>query len=204
MNPKVDGYLRKNKQWREPLQELRRILLDCQLTEEIKWRAPCYTFNDGNVIIIGAYKDGCVISFLKGALLKDPHGLLLKPGENTQSGRVLRFSNAQDIIAMESTLKEYIHEAIEVEKAGLKVPLMDISERTIPEELQFKLDASPALKAAFHALTPGRQRAYLMHFSAAKQSKTRDARIEKCTPQILAGKGLDDDYRQQKAKGIKA
>lgn len=200
MNPKVDGYLRKNKQWREPLQELRRILLDAGLTEEIKWRAPCYTINHGNVVIIGAYKEGCVFSFLKGALLTDSKGLLLKPGENTQAGRIIRFTTAEEVIAMEDLLRAYLQEAIAVEKAGLKVPLKAISEYAVPEEFQKLLDDSPELQAAFQALTPGRRRAYLMHFAAAKQSKTRESRIEKCLPQILAGKGLDDDYRQRNVK----
>jgi len=198
MNPKVDGYLRKNKQWREPLQELRRILLEAGLSEEIKWRAPCYTINDGNVVIIGAYKEGCVISFLKGALLTDSDGILQKPGENTQAGRIIRFSTAEDLLSMEEKLRAYIKEAIAVEKAGLKVQRKEISEYPVPEEFQTLLEESPELKAAFEALTPGRRRAYLMHFAAPKQVKTRETRIEKCLPLILQGKGLDDDYRQRR------
>jgi uncharacterized protein YdeI (YjbR/CyaY-like superfamily) len=191
-NPKVDGYLRKSRQWQEELQKLRMILLDCQLTEEVKWRVPCYTFQGSNVIILGRFKEGCVLSFVKGALLKDAKGILVKPGENTQSARVIRFSNVQQIIELEPILKAYIHEAIEVEKAGLKVNFKKIEEFAIPVELQSKLDEFPALKAAFGALTPGRQRGYILYFSAPKQSKTRTSRVEKCMKQILNGKGLND------------
>jgi uncharacterized protein YdeI (YjbR/CyaY-like superfamily) len=193
LNPKVDAYLRRAKKWREEMAELRRIVLDCPLTEELKWRAPCYTFQNSNVVLIGAFKEYCVLSFVKGALLKDAKRILVKPGENTQAVRVIRFTEVREITKIEPTLKAYLHEAIEVEKAGLKVKLKKITERKIPEELQDKFAENPALKTAFRALTPGRQRAYLLHFSAAKQSKTRTSRIEKCMPRILKGKGLADD-----------
>jgi uncharacterized protein YdeI (YjbR/CyaY-like superfamily) len=193
MNPKVDGFVRKNERWQDELQALRKIVLDSPLTEEVKWRVPCYTFENHNVVILGAFKEHCVLSFVKGALLKDPRGILAFPGENTQSARVVRFANVGEIVKIASVLKAYIKEAISVEKAGLKVPLKKITERPIPEELQNKFNDAPALKAAFEALTPGRQRAYLLYFSGAKQSKTREARIEKCAPQILNGKGMDDE-----------
>ena len=192
MSPKVDGYIRKNKKWQEELQKLRMILLESPLTEEVKWRVPCYTFEGGNVAFIGALKESCVLSFVKGALLKDAKGILIQQTENSQSVRVIRFAKVQEIVAMESVLKAYIDEAVAVEKAGLKVKLKKISEFKVPEELQKKFGEMPALKAAFTALTPGRQRAYLLYFSAAKQSKTRAARVEKCLERILGGKGLED------------
>jgi uncharacterized protein YdeI (YjbR/CyaY-like superfamily) len=191
-NPKVDGYLRKSKQWREELQKLREIVLDCQLTEEVKWRQPCYTFQGRNIVLIHGFKEYCALLFFKGALLKDPKGILERPGENTQAGRRIPFTNLQQIVKMEPVLKAYIREAIEAEKAGLKVKLKKVTQFTIPEELQKKLDEMPALKTAFAALTPGRQRAYILYFSAAKQSKTRESRVEKCMQPILNGKGLDD------------
>ena len=192
MNPQVDGYLRKNKQWQNELKELRRIILDCPLTEEVKWRVPCYTHEGHNVVFLGAFKESCVLSFVKGALLKDRKHILVKPGENTQSARAIRFTSVQEIAKLEPTLKAYIREAIEAETAGLKVKFKKITEHEVPEELQKKLDKDAAFKTAFRALTPGRQRAYILHFSSAKQSKTRESRIEKCTPRILRGKGLDD------------
>jgi len=192
MNPKVDGYVRKSKQWQEELQKLRTIILDSPLTEEVKWRVPCYTFEGRNVLFIGRFKESCVLSFIKGVLLKDPKRILIQQTENSQSVRIIRFSSLQQIVKLEPVLKSYINEAIEVEKAGLKVKLKEITEHAVPEEFQKKLDESPALKTAFRALTPGRQRAYLLHFGAAKQSKTREARVEKCMQQILNGKGLDD------------
>jgi len=192
-NPKVDGYLRKSKQWQEELQKLRTIILDCQLIEEVKWRVPCYTFQGSNVLFIGRFKESCVLSFVKGALLKDAKGILVQQTENSQSVRVIRFTHLQQIVKLEPVLKAYINEAIEVEKAGLKVTLKKISEYSIPEEFQAKLDEIPDLKTAFAALTPGRQRAYILHFSAAKQSKTRASRVEKWMPPILNGKGLDDE-----------
>ena len=192
MNPKVDGYVRKSKQWQEELQKLRTIILDCELTEEVKWRVPCYTFQKSNVVFIGRLKESCVLSFVKGALLKDAKGILIQQTENSQSVRVIRFTNLREIVELEPILKAYINEAIEVEKAGLKVKLKKTSEFTIPGEFQTKLDEIRALKTAFAALTPGRQRGYLLHFSGAKQSKTRASRVEKCMQQILNGKGLDD------------
>jgi uncharacterized protein YdeI (YjbR/CyaY-like superfamily) len=198
MTLKVDAYLRKAKQWQDEMQELRRIVLDCGLIEESKWGKPCYTFQDNNVILIAGFKDYCVISFIKGALLKDAKSILIKPGEDTQSARVIRFTGVPEILKLESVLKSYLKESIAVEKAGLKVEFKKITKRTIPEELQVKFKQNPALKKAFTALTPGRQRAYLMHFSAPKQVKTRESRIEKCIPQILKGQGLNDDYIKRK------
>src|ERR1700722_27512 len=192
MTPMVDGYIRKSKQWQEELRKLRTIILDCPLTEEVKWRHPCYTFQQKNVVIIGRFKECCVLTFVKGALLKDANGILVKPGENTQAARMIRFTDVRQIAEIEPILKAYIHEAIEVEKAGLKVKFKKITEFKIPEELQNKFNKIPALKTAFAALTPGRQRAYLLYFSAAKQSKTRESRVEKCMRQILDSKGIDD------------
>ena len=192
-NPKVDGYIRKSKQWQEELQKLRTILLDCQLTEEVKWRVPCYTFQGRNVAFIGRFKESCVLSFIKGALLKDARRILIQQTENSQSVRIIRFTTVEQIVKLEPVLKAYVHEAIAVEKAGLKVTLKKVSEFKIPEEFQAKLDELPALKKAFGALTPGRQRGYLLHFAGAKQSKTRAARVEKWMPHILNGKGIDDE-----------
>jgi len=192
MNPQVNGYIRKNKKWQEELNALRAIILGCDLTEEVKWRVPCYTLDGGNVVLLNALKDNCTLGFFKGALLKDPKGVLDKPGANTRAARLIRFTHVEEIVAMESILSAYIHEAIAVEKAGLKVDLEKDAAIAIPEEVQAKFDELPALKKAFDALTPGRQRAYLLHFSAAKQSKTRTARVEKHMPRILEGKGLDD------------
>jgi uncharacterized protein YdeI (YjbR/CyaY-like superfamily) len=192
MNPKVDGYVRKVPQWRDVLAKMRGVILDCGLTEEVKWRVPCYTFQQHNVIIIGRFKEYCMLNFVKGALLKDARGILVKPGENTQAARVIRFTNVQQIVELEPVLKAYIREAVEVEKAGLKVKLKKTSDYAIPQEFKNKLNKMPALKAAFTALTPGRQRAYLLYFSSAKQSKTRETRVEKWLKHILNGKGMDD------------
>jgi uncharacterized protein YdeI (YjbR/CyaY-like superfamily) len=192
MNPKVDAYLRKATKWQEELEKLRMILLDCQLTEELKWGKPCYAFQKGNIIVILPLKEHCALLFFKGGLLNDANGILIKPGENTEAGRQIRFTNVREIVEMETILKAYIYEAIEVEKAGLKVNFKKITEFIIPEEAQNKLDEIPALKTAFDALTPGRQRAYVFYFSAPKQSKTRESRVEKCMQQILNGKGLND------------
>ena len=194
MNPKVDGYLRRAKKWQEEMKKLRMITLDCQLTEELKWGKPCYTFQNTNVVLIIGFKEYCALLFCKGALLKDANGILIKPGENTQAARQIRFTNVREIVALEPILKAYIREAIAAEKAGLKVHFKKSTEFTIPEEFQKKLDEIPALKTAFDALTPGRQRAYILHFSAPKQSKTRESRVEKCMLQILDGKGLNDEY----------
>jgi uncharacterized protein YdeI (YjbR/CyaY-like superfamily) len=194
MNPKVDQYIRKAQQWQEELELLRTIILDCGLTEELKWGAPCYSFYKKLVVIIGELKECCVLSFFKGVLLSDVHGILQKPGENTQTVRLIRFTNTRDIIKWEPVLKAYIYEAIEVEKAGFPLDLKKSTELKFPEEFHDKLKANPALKKAFQALTPGRQRAYSLYFSQPKQSKTRESRINKCMERILEGKGLQDDY----------
>ncbi len=191
MNPKVDGFLRKAEKWQEEFKELRRIVLDCQLSEEMKWRHPCYTLQGKNVVLIHGFKEYCALLFMKGALLKDAKSLLVAPG-NMQSGRQIRFTNIREITQMEPTLKAYIREAIEAEKSGLKVRLKKTSEFKVPGEFKKKLNEVPVLKGAFDALTPGRQRGYLLYFAGAKQSKTRESRVEKCMPQILKGKGLDD------------
>ncbi len=196
MNPKVDFYFTKAKKWQEELKTLRLIILGCGLTEELKWGVPCYTFENDKksekIVLIQVFKDYCAVLFFKGALLKDAKGILIQQTENVQSARQLRFTDVREIVALKATIKAYIKEAIAVEKAGLKVIKKETAEFAMPEEFQAKLDASPALKTAFEALTPGRQRGYLLHFAAAKQSKTREARVKKCMPQILNGKGLDD------------
>ena len=174
------------------MQKLRMIILDCQLTEELKWGKPRYTFQKSNIVLIVGFKEYCALIFCKGALLNDANGILIKLGENTQAGRQIRFTNVREIVEMETILKAYIHEAIEVEKAGLKVDFKEKTALVFPEEFQKKLDKTPKLKTAFDRLTPGRQRAYNLYFSAAKQSKTRESRVEKCVRQILNGKGLDD------------
>jgi len=191
-NPRVDTFLSKVDRWRREFEKLRKIALDCGLTEELKWGQPCYTFEGSNIILIHGFKEYCAILFIKGALLKDAKGVLIQQTKNVQSGRQIRFTSVREIVDMQTLLKAYIHEAVEVEKAGLKVPHKKTSEFSVPEEFQKKLDKSATLKKAFNALTPGRQRAYLLHFSAPKQSKTRESRIEKCVPQILKGKGLND------------
>jgi uncharacterized protein YdeI (YjbR/CyaY-like superfamily) len=191
MNPKVDAFLRKAKKWQEESEKLRMILLECPLTEELKWGEPCYTFHGKNIVLIGGFKEYITLLFFKGALLSDTHGILVAPGK-TQAGRQIRFTSLREIVAMETVLKTYIYEAIEVESAGLKVALKQHSEYIIPEELQNKLDEIPALRIAFEALTPGRQRAYMLHISKPKQSKTRESRVEKCMQPILDGKGLND------------
>ncbi len=190
MNPKVDGYLRQAKTWQEEMEKLRRISLDCGLTEELKWGKPCYTFQKSNIVIIQGFKGFCALLFCKGALLKDPNGILKKFG--WQAARRIPFTNVREIAEMETVLKAYIREAMEAERAGLKVNYKKTSDFKIPEEFQNKLDETPALKAAFEALTPGRQRGYILYFSGAKQSKTRESRVEKCVRQILKGKGLND------------
>jgi uncharacterized protein YdeI (YjbR/CyaY-like superfamily) len=191
-NPKVDDFLRKAETWREALEALRKIVLDRRLTEQWKWGAPCYTFQKSNVVILARLKECCAISFFKGALLNDAHGVLVKPGENTRAARLIRFGGVREIVEMEPILKAYVDEAIQVEKAGLKVDFSENAELAIPDEFQNRLIELPALKTAFFALTPGRQRAYLLHFSAAKQSKTRASRIAKHIPRILDGKGVND------------
>jgi len=192
MNPKVDFYFNKAQKWQQELEQLRMIALDCGLTEDLKWGCPCYTFNKSNIVLIHVFKDYCAFLFFKGVLLNDANGILIQQTENVQAARQIRFTGLLQIIEMEHILKAYINEAIEVEKAGLKVELKKTAEFNMPTEFQYKLDTIPALKTAFEALTPGRQRAYMLHFSAPKQSKTRESRIEKYIPQILNGKGLDD------------
>jgi uncharacterized protein YdeI (YjbR/CyaY-like superfamily) len=193
MNPKVDFYFSKAKQWQEELKKLRMIVLDCELAEELKWGVPCYTFNKTNIVLIHIFKEYCALLFFKGALLKDAKGILIQQTKNVQAARQIRFTNVREIAELEPVVKAYINEAIEVEKAGLKVNFKKTSEFTIPEEFQKKLNTIPALKTAFDALTPGRQKAYIFYFSAPKQSKTRESRVEKCMPQILNGKGLNDE-----------
>ena len=192
MNPKVDFFFTKAKKWQEEFEKLRTIVLDCGLTEELKWGCPCYTFQQSNIVLIHGFKEYCALLLMKGALLNDAQGILIQQTENVQSARQIRFTTLEEIVKMEPVLKAYIYEAIEVEKAGLKVNLKKASEYAIPEEFQKKLVELPALKTAFDALTPGRQRAYLLHFSQPKQSKTREARVEKYMHQILDGKGLDN------------
>ncbi|MEP6670460.1 MAG: YdeI/OmpD-associated family protein [Chthoniobacter sp.] len=190
-NPTVDAFFRKAKTWRDEMEKFRTIVLSCGLTEELKWGKPCYTFQESNIVILQGFKEFCALLFAKGALLKDPKNILEKPGESTQAARRIPFTDVREIVKMEPVLKAYIREAIAAEKAGLKVEFKKNPE-PVPEELQNRLDETPAFKTAFEALTPGRQRAYILYFSAAKQSKTREARVEKCRPQILKGKGLDD------------
>ena len=191
-NPQVDAYFSKAKQWREELERLRAIILRCPLTEELKWGKPCYTFQNSNIVILQGFKEFCALLFAKGALLKDPKRILEKPGESTQAARRIPFTNVREIVKMEPVLKAYLNEAIAAEKAGLEVTFKKNPE-PIPEELKRKFADSPALKTAFNALTPGRQRGYILYFSAAKQSKTRESRIEKWKRQILNGKGLNDE-----------
>lgn len=193
MNPKVDFFFNKTSRWREEYVALRKIILDCDLTEELKWGCPCYTFQGKNIVLIHGFKEYCALLFFKGALLKDVMSILIRQTENVQAARQIRFTAVEEIVKMEKILKAYIYEAVVVEEAGVKVNLKKTKDFKIPEEFQAKLDARPALKKAFYALTPGRQRGYIFYFSSAKQSKTRKARVEKCMPQILDGKGLDDE-----------
>ncbi len=192
MNPKVDKYFSEAKKWQEELEKLRMTVLDCGLTEVLKWGVPCYTFQKSNIVLIHAFKEYCALLFFKGGLLNDADGILIQQTKNVQAGRQVRFTNVREIVEMETILKAYIYEAIEVEKAGLKVNFKKTTEFIIPEEFQNKLDEIPALKTAFNALTPGRQRAYILYFSAPKQSKTRESRVEKCMQHIFNGKGLND------------
>lgn len=193
MNPKVDFFFNKTSRWREEYVALRKIILDCDLTEELKWGCPCYTFQGKNIVLIHGFKEYCALLFFKGALLKDVMSILIRQTENVQAARQIRFTAVEEIVKMEKILKAYIYEAVVVEEAGVKVNLKKTKDFKIPEEFQEKLDARPALKKAFYALTPGRQRGYIFYFSSAKQSKTRKARVEKCMQQILDGKGLDDE-----------
>jgi uncharacterized protein YdeI (YjbR/CyaY-like superfamily) len=192
MNPKVDWFFAKDTKWQKEYEKLRTIILACGLIEELKWGCPCYTLENTNIVLIHGFKEYCALLFFKGALLNDPNGILIQQTKNVQSARQIRFTNAREIVKMEKILKAYVFEAIEVERAGLKVKLKKTSEFKIPEEFQKRLDKNTALKKAFDALTPGRQRAYIFYFSQAKQSQTREARIEKYIKQILNGKGLDD------------
>ena len=192
MNPKVDFYFSKATKWQEEFEKLRMIILDCGLTEELKWGCPCYTFQKSNIVLIHGFKEYCALLFFKGALLQDPNGILIQQTKNVQAGRQIRFTAIGEIVKMEPILKAYVYEAIEVEKAGLEVEFKKPAEFKLAEEFQNILDEMPELKIAFYALTPGRQRAYLLHFSEPKQSKTRQTRVEKCVQQILNGKGLND------------
>ena len=191
-NPKVDTFLSKAKKWGKEFEQLRTIVLNCGLTEEYKWMHPCYTFEKKNIVLIHGFKEYCALLFFKGALLKDTDGILIRQTENVQAARQIRFTSVREISKLKSILKKYIYEAVEVEKAGLKVKMKKTSDFKIPEEFQNKLNKIPSLKTAFNALTPGRQRAYIFYFSQAKQSKTREVRVEKYLQQILKGKGLDD------------
>lgn len=193
MNPKVDFFFEKDSQWQKEYKLLRSIVLDCGLTEELKWGQPCYTFDNTNIVLIHGFKEYCALLFFKGALLNDPEGILIQQTENVQAARQIRLTSAKEISGMKATLKAYIYEAIEVEKAGLHVKLKKTAEFSMAEEFKKKLDKRPALAKAFYELTPGRQRAYLLHFSQPKLAKTREARVEKYIPQILKGLGLDDD-----------
>lgn len=192
-NPQADGFFRKPAKWREELRALRTTLQRFPLDEAMKWRLPCYSFQNGNVVIMQAFKEYCALLFFKGALLKDPKRILVAPGEHTQAGRQIRFSSQDAIARLQPVVKAYIREAIALEKAGVKVPLKKAADFAIPEELQRKFEELPALKAAFDALTPGRRKAYVLYVSGAKQAKTREARVEKHLQRILNGKGIDDE-----------
>ena len=192
MNPKVDWFFNKATQWQKEYERLRMIVLDCGLTEELKWGVPCYTFQKSNIVLIHGFKEYCALLFHKGTLLNDAEGILIQQTENVQAARQIRFTSVEEIDEMEKTIKAYIYEAIEVERVGLKVELKETKEFAVPEEFQKRLDKYPELKTAFEALTPGRQRGYLLYFSQAKQSKTRMSRIEKYIPEIFDGKGLND------------
>ena len=192
MNPKVDFYFDKSQKWQSELKQLRKIALDCQLTEELKWGTPCYTLQGKNIVLIHEFKEYCAFLFFKGALLNDSDGILIQQSKNVQAARQVRFTNVDEIVEKQAILKNYIYEAIEVEKAGLEVKFKKTEEFILADEFKNRLDELPELKKAFEALTPGRQRAYMLHFSSPKQSKTRESRVEKCIPQILDGKGLND------------
>jgi len=192
MNPKVDFYFTKAQKWQKEIEKLRTIVLDCPLIEELKWGCPCYTYQDNNIVLIHVFKEYCALLFFKGALLNNAHGILIQQTKNVQAARQIRFTHVREIVEQELVIKAHIYEAIEVEKAGLKVTLKKTREYAVPEEFQIKLKKNPALKTAFKALTPGRQRAYIFYFSAAKQSATRAARVEKYISQILNGKGVED------------
>ncbi|MYM98189.1 YdeI/OmpD-associated family protein [Duganella vulcania] len=192
MNSKVDAYVSKPGKWQEAYKKLRAIAVECDMTEDFKWGHPCYTLDDQNIVLIHGFKEYCALLFFKGALMQDPKGILVQQTKNVQAGRQIRFTSAEEIAKMASTLKSYIREAIKVEQSGAQVEFKETAEFDMPEEFLAKLEESPALQEAFAGLTPGRQRGYLLHFSSAKQAKTRAARVEKCIPHILKGKGLDD------------
>lgn len=192
MNPKVDAFLDGSEKWQKEMKILRKIVLDCNLTEELKWGVPCYTVNKNNVVLIHAFKEYCALLFIKGSLLSDSHSILIQQTENVQAGRQVRFTHIDQIAEQEAILKAYIFEAVEIEKAGMKVVFKKTSDYQLPEELTTKFNEIPQFKTAFEALTPGRQRAYIFYFSQAKQAKTRETRIENCIPKILMGKGLND------------
>ena len=199
-NPKVDEVIAKSKQWKPELEKLRSILLNTELTEDFKWWQPCYTYNGANLVILGQHKDSCVFSFFRGALLKDEHKILSFPGENSQSAKVIKFKSVAEIEEVEPILKEYVKEAIEAEKKGLKVKFKNITENEFPEELEQKFKENKEFEKAFKELTPGKQRAWVLHFSGAKQSQTRTSRIEKAMDDILAGKGFNEDYAENRKK----
>ncbi|MEI9921045.1 MAG: DUF1801 domain-containing protein [Bacteroidota bacterium] len=192
MNPKVDWFFTKETPWQKEYKELREIILSCDLIEELKWGQPCYTFNKSNIVLIHGFKDYCALLFFKGALLKDPKKILIQQTENVQAARQVRFTNLKEITKLKATIKKYVYEAIKVEESGVKVEFKKTKEFAMPEEFKTKLDKSAALKKAFYALTPGRQRGYLLYFSSAKQAKTREERVAKYAPHILDGKGLED------------
>lgn len=194
MNPKVDNFIEKAKKWQDEMEKLRMIVLDCQLKEELKWGVPCYTYQDSNVVLIHGFKEYCALLFFKGALLSDPDKILVRQTENVQAGRQIRFTQLSQIVELEPILKSYIFEAVEIQKAGLEVQFKKPAEATVPAEFQKSMDEFPELKLAFERLTPGRQRAYLLYFSDPKQSKTRESRIEKSIPNILSGRGLNEEY----------
>lgn len=193
MNPKVDWFFEKATPWQKEYTALRKIILDCDLVEELKWGQPCYTFEKKNIVLIHGFKEYCALLFFKGALMKDPAGILIQQTERVQGPRQIRFTSAGQITKMKAVLKKYVYEAIKVEESGAKVPLKKTSDFAVPEEFQRRLDRSAALRKAFYALTPGRQRGYLFYFGQAKQSKTRDARVGKYIPHILKGRGIDDE-----------
>jgi uncharacterized protein YdeI (YjbR/CyaY-like superfamily) len=193
MNPKVDFYFNKEKQWQKEIMKLRSIVNECHLKEELKWGAPCYTYEGDNIVLIHVFKEYCALLFMKGALLKDPKKILIRQTENVQAARQIRFTSLEEITGLESVIKKYIFEAVKIQEAGLKVPVKKVSEYEIPEEFSNKLKKMPSLKTAFQKLTPGRQKAYLLFFSSAKQAKTREARVEKYIDHILEGKGMDDE-----------
>jgi uncharacterized protein YdeI (YjbR/CyaY-like superfamily) len=192
MNPRLDWYFGKNKSWEQELRKLRTIALDCKLSEELKWGCPCYTLSGSNIALLHVFKEYCALLFFKGALLKDEQRILVQQTKNVQAARQIRFTNIREVVKLEDVVKAYILEAIQVQKSGLQVKRKKTAEFEMADEFKSKLKKLPALKKAFHALTPGRQRGYLLHFSTAKQSKTREARVEKCMKRILDGKGLDD------------